>query len=113
MRRGHPGSSRPCAASGTRWGAEGEGDEPVNHPSPTPMFRSFRARMALSHGAVLALIVLVLGGTSYLLLGRTLDRTATGAVAVAAQEEVERVAATGVTSAAATNPPDNDIPSAA
>src|SRR5262249_15123041 len=64
--------------------------------------------MAISHGVVLALIVLILGGTAYALLARTLDRAATADVVAAAQAEADRIAETGRLTA----PPDSDTPSA-
>src|SRR5512136_2949530 len=73
------------------------------------MFRSLRLRIALSQGLVLALIVLILGGTAYLLLARSLDRSATADVLSAARAQADRIAETGRVMPAA----DNDVPSAA
>lgn len=72
-----------------------------------PLFRSLRLRMALSHGLVLALILLILSGIGYLLLAASLDRSATNEVVAAAQSEVERVLDEGPM----TPPNDNDVPS--
>jgi len=63
--------------------------------------------MALSHGGVLALIVIALGSSGYVLLGRSLDRAATASVLSAAQAEANRIAEAGRVTA----PPDNDVPS--
>ena len=75
----------------------------------TPVFRSLRLRMALSHGAVLAAIVLLLGGTGYLLLEHSQSTQATASLMAAAQDERDRVLESGVVSA----PVDTDVPSAA
>jgi signal transduction histidine kinase len=72
------------------------------------MFRSLRLRMALSHGAMLALIVVFLGGVGYNLLGRSLERSASGAVSEAAREAAERVRGGG----SPFETPDGDVPSA-
>src|SRR6266571_1168372 len=71
------------------------------------MFRSLRVRMALSHGAVMAVILLVLGGIGQALLSRNLDHSATDQVVNAARSEVDRL----VESGSAQNPPDSDVPS--
>jgi two-component system, OmpR family, sensor histidine kinase CiaH len=70
------------------------------------MFRSLRARMAASHAIVLAVILVVLGGTGWVLLSRGLDDAATSDLMFAAREQ-----------ASAYNPdkprasPDSDLPS--
>ncbi|MDP9341975.1 MAG: HAMP domain-containing histidine kinase [Actinomycetota bacterium] len=71
------------------------------------VFRSLRVRMAVSHAAVIAVILLVLGGIGQALLARSLDRSATASVLAAAREEVARV----VESGSPKNPPDSDVPS--
>jgi len=73
------------------------------------MFRSLRIRMALSHGAVLAAIVFLLGGTAYVLLDRSFNHAATADLVAAARAEADHIAETGVV-----RPPlDNDLPSSA
>jgi signal transduction histidine kinase len=52
------------------------------------MFRSLRARMAASHAVVLAVILVVLGGTGWILLSRGLDQAATRDLLFAAREQV-------------------------
>ena len=59
------------------------------------MFRSLRVRMALSHGAVMAVILLVLGGIGQALLSRNLDHSATDQVVNAARSEVDRLVESG------------------
>src|SRR5437762_45584 len=65
--------------------------------------------MALSHGGVLLLILVTLGGVGYLLLARSLDRRATATARAAAAQEVDRVSEVGRLS----RPPDSDVPSSA
>jgi two-component system sensor histidine kinase CiaH len=77
------------------------------HTERPPVFRSLRVRMAVSHAAVIAVILLVLGGIGQALLARSLDRSATASVLGAAQEEVARVVEAG----SPRNPPDSDVPS--
>jgi signal transduction histidine kinase len=72
-------------------------------------FRVLRRRIALSHGLVLALIVVALGSVAYWLTARELDQTATVAVVSAAQTEADRIIDAGKAEAAA----DEDRPSAA
>src|SRR5438874_6926182 len=72
-----------------------------------PLFRSLRLRMALSHGLVLALILLILSGVSYILLAASLDRAATNEVVAAARSEVDRAGDEG----RLVPPNDNDVPS--
>jgi signal transduction histidine kinase len=73
----------------------------------TPVFQSLRLRMALSHGAVLAAIVVVLGGVGYALLAHNQDRQATADVTIVAAQQVDRIEEAGAASAA----PDSDTPS--
>jgi signal transduction histidine kinase len=73
------------------------------------MFRSLRMRMAASHAAVIAVILLVLGGAGYLLLSRSLDRAATAELATAARAQARLIAETGYP----VPPPDSDVPSRA
>ncbi len=63
--------------------------------------------MALSHGAVLAAILLLLGGIGSVLLGRSLDSGATASILGVAREEADRIAETGVVRP----PSDADLPS--
>jgi len=63
--------------------------------------------MAASHAAVIAVILLVLGGIGQALLARSLDRSATSSVLAAAREEVARIVEAG----SPKNPPDSDVPS--
>ncbi len=72
------------------------------------VFGSFRRRMAISHGVVLAAIVLILGGLGYILLSHYLSAQATSDVRVAALEQVDRIQESGHAVAA----PDEDLPSA-
>jgi signal transduction histidine kinase len=72
-----------------------------------PLFRSLRLRMAVSHGAVLALILLILGWVGYVLLAANLDHEATGEVLVAARSEIDRVSDSG----RVMPPTDTDVPS--
>jgi len=65
--------------------------------------------MALSHGGVLLLILVLLGGVGYLLLARSLDRNATAVARAAVAEEADRVAEAG----RLVQPPDSDVPSSA
>ena len=77
--------------------------------SSGPLFRSLRLRMGVSHGLVLALILVLMGGTGYLLLARSLNRGATASVVEAAKEATERVSS----SRSPVNiRPDDDVPSA-
>ena len=71
------------------------------------MFRSLRLRIALSHAGVLALILLTLGGTGYVLLSRSLDRSATATTTAAANDVIEHIAE----SHRLDPPPDSDVPS--
>jgi len=65
--------------------------------------------MGVSHGLVLALILILMGGTGYLLLAHNLDRSATASVVEAAREATERVSS----SRSPVNiRPDEDVPSA-
>lgn len=73
------------------------------------MFRSLRFRMAASHAAVLAVILITLGGAGQWLLARSLDRGATSEILTAAREQASRI----VEQRAATPPPDSDVPSRA
>jgi len=63
--------------------------------------------MAASHSAVLAVIVLVLGGGGLLALSRGLDRAATDQLLGAAREQAERIREAG----SPLPPPDTDVPS--
>jgi signal transduction histidine kinase len=63
--------------------------------------------MALSHGAVLAAIVVVLGGVGYVLLAQNQARQATANLTAAAAQQADRVGEGGSASA----PPDDDTPS--
>lgn len=72
------------------------------------MFRSLRLRMAASHAAVLTLILVLLGGTAYLALAGTLDRSATTDLEAAARAQADRI----VEAQTLLPPPDSDIPSA-
>ena len=63
--------------------------------------------MAVSHGAVLALILLILGTVGYILLAASLDHEATGEVEAAAHSEVDRFSDTG----RVLPPADADVPS--
>src|SRR5439155_11359004 len=79
--RDHPGRGvrdRPMSLLGGRWAKASTGG------GRSPMFRSLRLRMALSHGAVLAAIVVALGTAGYALLSRSLDRQATATLTQAA-----------------------------
>jgi signal transduction histidine kinase len=71
------------------------------------MFRSLRFRMALSHGAVLAVILIVLGGIGQALLSRSLDHNVTTSLRDAASTEVDRLRESG----SLQEPPDSDVPS--
>jgi two-component system, OmpR family, sensor histidine kinase CiaH len=73
------------------------------------VFRSLRVRMALSHGGVLLLILVTLGGVGYLLLARSLDRNATAVAQAAVAQEADRAAEAG----RLVQPPDSDVPSSA
>lgn len=73
------------------------------------MFRSLRLRMALSHAAVLSVILIVLGGCGYVLLARSVDRAATTELETAARAQAERVLEAG----RPILPPDSDVPSSA
>ena len=59
------------------------------------MFRSLRVRMALSHAAVLAVILFALGGGGLLLLSRSLDRAATREINDAAISQAHRILEAG------------------
>src|SRR6266568_3795753 len=72
-----------------------------------PLFRSLRLRMALSHGLVLGLMLLILGGVGYFLLAASLNREATSEVQAAARSEIDRVGESGQI----LPPADNDVPS--
>jgi signal transduction histidine kinase len=65
--------------------------------------------MAVSHGLVLTLIVLLLGSSAYWLMARELDQAATADVVSAAQAETDRIVDAGRAEVAA----DDDRPSAA
>jgi signal transduction histidine kinase len=65
--------------------------------------------MALSHGGVLLLILVTLGGVGYVLLARSLNRNATGVARAAVAQEADRVAEAGRLVQA----PDSDVPSSA
>jgi signal transduction histidine kinase len=71
------------------------------------MFRSLRFRMALSHGAVLAVILIVLGGIGQALLARSLDHNVTSSLRDAAVAEADHLHETG----SLQQPPDSDVPS--
>lgn len=73
------------------------------------MFRSLRWRVALSHAAVLLVILLALGGLGQFLLARRLDAGVTSELTTAASGTVERIQEAG----APVPPPDADIPSQA
>jgi signal transduction histidine kinase len=64
--------------------------------------------MALSHGAVLAAIVVILGGVGYVFLARNLDRQVTADLTQAAGEQADRIREVGRPVPA----PDSDAPSA-
>ena len=63
--------------------------------------------MALSHGAVLAAIIVVLGGIGYLLLEGSLNRQAVDELTAVAAQQVDRIEEAGHPVAA----PDSDLPS--
>jgi signal transduction histidine kinase len=65
--------------------------------------------MALSHGAVLAAIVVILGGVGYVLLARNLDQQITAELTQAASQQADRIQESGRPIPA----PDSDQPSAA
>ena len=71
------------------------------------MFRSLRFRMAVSHGLVLAVILVVLGGIGQALLVRSLDHHVTNSLRDSATEEVDRIRETGRLK----EPADSDVPS--
>jgi len=73
------------------------------------MFRSVRFRLAVSHGLVLAVILVVLGGALQVILARRLDTGATNDLLAAATGQVERIREAG----APVMPADSDVPSAA
>lgn len=73
------------------------------------MFRSLRFRMAGSHAAVLAIIVIALGGGGQWLLAQSLDRGATNDLLTAAHEQANRIIEQGEVGP----PPDSDLPSRA
>ena len=73
------------------------------------MFRSLRFRMAVSHGLVLAVILVVLGGIGQALLARSLDHNVTTSLRDAAAEEADHIRETGSLQA----PADSDVPSRA
>ena len=70
------------------------------------MFRSLRFRMAVSHGLVLAVILVVLGGIGQALLARSLDHNVTTSLRDAAAEEADHIRETGSLQA----PADSDVP---
>ncbi len=72
------------------------------------MFRSLRWRMALSHAAVLIVILVALGSMVQLLLARSLDRSATNDLLALADGQAEKIEETGQ----ADTPFDHDSPSA-
>jgi signal transduction histidine kinase len=71
------------------------------------LFRSLRVRMAASHAAVLAVILILIGGVGYLALSRSLDDAATQQLLAAARDQVSRILEAGRPLAA----PDTDVPS--
>lgn len=71
------------------------------------MFRSLRVRMAASHAAVLAVILILLGGGGYLALSRSLDDAATRQLLGAARGQESRILEAGRPVPA----PDTDVPS--
>lgn len=73
------------------------------------MFRSLRWRMAVSHAAVLMVILIALGSLVQLLLARSLDRSATNDLLALASGQAEKIEETGQ----ADTPFDPDSPSAA
>jgi signal transduction histidine kinase len=73
------------------------------------MFRSLRFRMAASHAAVLAVILVTLGGAGFLLLSRSLDRSATSDLLIAARQQANTITEQG----RASPPQDSDVPSRA
>jgi signal transduction histidine kinase len=73
------------------------------------MFRSLRLRMALSHAAVITVVLSVIGLAGYLAIARSLDRAVTNSLVSAASGEVDRI----VESGRIVDPPDSDLPSAA
>ncbi len=73
------------------------------------MFRGVRLRMAASHAGVLAVILVALGASGYLLLSRSLDRSATQELRAAAEGQVARI----VEHEGPLPAPDSDVPSAA
>src|SRR5712691_10644392 len=81
---------------------------PMEGAGRSGMFRSLRFRMALSHGAILALILIVLGGVGYPVLARNLMDSATSLVQNAAQGEANQIVEAGKV----TPPPEDDVPSA-
>ncbi len=73
------------------------------------MFRSLRVRMAASHAAVIAVILVVLAAAGLALLQRSLSHGATHDLMSAATQEVDRLRETG----RLLPPPDSDVPSSA
>lgn len=73
------------------------------------MFRSLRWRMAVSHAAVLIVILVALGSLVQLLLARSLDRSATNDLLALARGQAEKIEETGQVD----TPFDPDPPSAA
>lgn len=71
------------------------------------MFRSLRFRMALSHGAVLAVILIVLGGIGQAILSRSVDHNVTSSLRDAAATEADHLRESG----SLQEPPDSDVPS--
>jgi len=71
------------------------------------MFRSLRFRMAVSHAAVLVIILSAIGGAGLFLLSRSLDRAVTGELLSAARSQANRITEAG----RALPPPDSDVPS--
>jgi signal transduction histidine kinase len=72
------------------------------------MVGSARIRLALSHAAVLALLVAALGAATYVVVGNRLQSDAEASVEAAARAELDRVVEAGRVTA----PPDDDRPSA-
>ncbi len=103
---GERAASEPSASTfgavGRRWGMTSRG-----RPQGRPLFRSLRLRMALSHGLVLGLILVILGGVGYFLLAASLNREATSEVQTAGRSEIDRVRESGQV----LPPADNDVPS--
>jgi signal transduction histidine kinase len=73
------------------------------------MFRSLRFRMAASHAAVMAVILVGLGWAVIVLLSRNLDRAATSELLSSATTQANRIDEVG----RPTPPQDSDVPSTA